>query len=147
MENIGEGMNIGIVGSEEAKFTRQTERAARAVIISLLRDGDTVISGKCPLGGIDIWAIEEAEKLGLETKEYPPKIQRWSGGYKERNIKIAKASDLVVCITLRRLPKKYDGMRFDMCYHCGTKGHVKSGGCWTMKYAEKLGKETRLVVL
>lgn len=140
-------MIIGIVGSEAIKFTKQTERAARAVINSLLRDEDIVVSGHCPLGGIDIWAIEEAEKLGLKTIEYKPKIQRWNGGYKERNIKIAKASELVVCITLRRLPKKYDGMRFDLCYHCGTKNHVKSGGCWTMKYAKNLGKQTRLVIL
>jgi hypothetical protein len=139
-------MRIGIVGSEEIKFTPQTRRAAHAVIHALLRPGDSVVSGGCHLGGIDIWAAKIGRKLGLKTKEYLPKKLNWTG-YKARNIRIAKASDLVVCITVRKLPKKYRGMRFPMCYHCGTDKHIKSGGCWTVKYAKGLGKETRVVVL
>ena len=136
-------MVLGIVGSEGKKFTPETEAAARARIRSLIAEhGVTkVVSGACHLGGIDVWAIEEAKKLGLETQEFPPKIRHWEGGYKQRNIQIAEASDAVVCLTLKTLPPKYSGMTFTMCYHCGTKEHVKSGGCWTTKYARKLGKK------
>jgi hypothetical protein len=57
------------------------------------------------------------------------------------------ASTKVVCITVRELPLGYKGMRFDWCYHCRTGAHVKSGGCWTMKQAAKLGKLTELIVI
>ena len=139
-------MKIGIVGSEAAKFTPETEQLAREAIRSLLSVGDAVISGGCHLGGIDKWAVEEAQKLGLDFTEHLPVVLSWTG-YKARNIKIAKQSDLLVCITVKALPEGYKGMRFPLCYHCGTKDHVKSGGCWTMKQAKKLGKETRLIVI
>jgi hypothetical protein len=140
-------MRIGIVGSEGAKFTPETERKARELIRDLLVPGDTVVSGACHLGGIDVWAVEEAKKLGLAYEEYPPETLSWETGYKPRNLRIARASDIVVCITLRRLPPGYAGMRFDRCYHCGTDTHVKSGGCWTMKQARKMGKGGSLLVI
>lgn len=141
---------IGIVGSEAKKFTPYTEEKARESIRVLLgrySPVQRVVSGRCHLGGVDLFAIEEATKLGIETKEYPPKILRWAGGYRERNIEISETSDLVVCITVRVLPEHYRGMRWPLCYHCGTDTHVKSGGCWTMHYARRIGKETQLVVI
>ena len=145
-------MKIGIVGSEAAKFTPETEQLAREAIRDILtkpdvfRTVDTVISGGCHLGGIDIWAIEEAHKLGMQYFEYLPQTKSWTG-YKKRNLEIANNSDILVCITVKSLPEGYKGMRFPLCYHCGTKDHVKSGGCWTMRQAKKLGKETRLIVI
>lgn len=140
-------MRIGIVGSEGAKFTPETEAKARTIIRSLLSNGDSVVSGGCHLGGIDKWAVEEADRGGYDFVEYLPKTLQWSGGYKERNILIAENSDKVVCITLRKLPDTYKGMTFDLCYHCGTSDHVKSGGCWTVKYAKKLGKPGEVIVI
>lgn len=141
-------MILGIVGSEGKKFTHETEQLARDEIrhLALKYDADTICSGACHLGGIDVWAIEVAEDLGLETIEYPPEFHGWEA-YKARNIKIAETSDLVVCITLKTLPDTYKGMTFDLCYHCGTKDHVKSGGCWTTKYARKLGKQGYTIVI
>ena len=143
------GIKLGIVGSEGAKFTEQTEESARGIIQWLLMEYDVelVISGACHLGGIDVWAVEEARYLGLPTVEYPPKTYSWSNGYKKRNIEIAEHSDRVVCITVRKLPEHYEGMRFNLCYHCGTADHVKSGGCWTVKYAKKIGKEGEIIVV
>lgn len=140
-------MRIGIVGSEADKFTPATQAQAREAIRSLLSPGDIVISGGCHLGGIDIWAVEEAKAMGLEFIEHRPKRLRWSGGYRERNMDIAVDSELVVCITLAALPEGYKGMRFALCYHCGTAEHVKSGGCWTVKYAQAIGRHTKLIVI
>lgn len=144
-------MKLGIVGSEGAKFTKVTERAARIAIRRLLTDPQVslVVSGGCHLGGIDIWAVEEARKLSLPTQEFVPKLHQWSGptGYEARNLQIAETSDKVVCITVRELPADYRGMRFDWCYHCRTGAHVKSGGCWTMKQALKRGKQIELIVI
>lgn len=147
-------MKLGIVGSEAAKFTQDTERAARLAIRSLINEwrANLVISGRSPLGGIDWWAIEEATALGVPTREYEPRVNAWAapGGYKTRNLKIAVDSDVVACITLKALPTTYHGMRFPQgCYHCGTPqaDHVKSGGCWTTKQARRQGKSTVLVVI
>lgn len=143
-------MKIGIVGSEAAKFTPQTERLARQEIRRLLAEAELVISGRSPLGGIDYWAIEEAQWLGIPTQEFAPRAPSWEHGYKPRNLQIARNSDKVVCITVKVLPPGYDGMRFPQgCYHCKTppEHHVKSGGCWTMKQASRQGKPTELVVI
>lgn len=154
-------MKIGIVGSEETKFTEQTKLNAIAIIRTIIHQAweaatpeavssnpnatladlelykPTIVSGHCHLGGIDIYAEEQADKiLGPgHTLIFPPKIQQWEGGYKQRNIQIAVNSDIVHCITVKTLPKSYTSeFRFPTCYHCKDKEppHVKSGGCWTM---------------
>lgn len=143
-------MILGIVGSEAAKFTPETEELARGAIAGLIEkyNADTVVSGACHLGGIDIWACEVGVSKNCNIVEFPPKTHQWSTGYKPRNIQIAKASDAVFCITVKDLPLGYDGMKFPLCYHCGTKDHVKSGGCWTVKYAiKKLGKQGGIIVI
>lgn len=141
---------VGIVGSEAIKFTPETEQKAREIIRSILmKPGVTAVSsGHCHLGGIDIWAEEEAKKLGIYADGkfiFPPKDHTWSGGYKTRNLQIVNASDEVHCITIREYPPDYNGMRFSRCYHCGTdtEPHVKSGGCWTARQAQKKGKLTQ----
>lgn len=143
--------HIGIVGSEAAKFTPAMERAARELIRHLLvelpHDTPILVSGGCHLGGIDIWAEEEADKLGLSSRIHLPKQRRWSGGYKERNILIAEDSHILHNITVEQYHPDYKGMRFKHCYHCGTGSHVKSGGCWTMKRARQLGKPAFLHVI
>lgn len=146
-------MRIGIVGSEAAKFTPQTEGKAREYIRKVLAHAEVVISGGCHLGGIDIWAVQEAERLGFTQDrivEHKPKRLTWTGGYQDRNLRIANDSDVVVCITVKELPEGYTGMRFPQgCYHCGTgpEDHVKSGGCWTAKQARRMGKRTRLEII
>jgi hypothetical protein len=140
-------MRIGIVGSEAAKFTPETQARARQLIRAQFAPGDVVISGGCHLGGIDAWAIEEARAAGLDIVEHRPRSRSWEAGYKPRNIQIAQDSDRVVCITVRELPPGYTGMRFKLCYHCGTDAHVKSGGCWTVKYAQRLGKPGEVLVV
>lgn len=142
-------MTLGVVGSEAAKFTPETEAEARHVLRSLLTRYDVTraVSGACHLGGIDIWAKEEAAALGLPFVEYPPATHAWTNGYRVRNIEIARASDWVVCVTVATLPSTYTGMTFDRCYHCDRDDHVKSGGCWTVKYARKLGKVGEVIVV
>lgn len=146
-------MRLGIVGHEAKKFTPETEELARARIRELISSYGhllspvTVVSGGCHLGGIDIWAVEEAKKLGLDFVEFLPAKLTWSGGYKDRNIRIAEGSDKVVCIVVAAYPNNYIGMRFNYCYHCGTSDHIKSGGCWTTKYARSVGTKTETIVI
>lgn len=135
---------MGIVGAEGAKFTQRGEWAAREEIVSAIIGCDLVVSGACHLGGIDKWAIEEAKNLRIDTEECPPESLTWAS-YKKRNIVIACVSNYVLCITVDRLPPEFKGMTHKLCYHCGTDEHVKSGGCWTVKYAKKIGKQGQVI--
>lgn len=141
-------MIVGIVGSEAAKFTLIGENRARLIIASILKRPEVteVVSGACHLGGIDIWAIEDGKSRDLVTTEFKPERLTWEF-YKKRNIQIAEKSDEVYCITVDQLPENFSGMRFKLCYHCGSDTHVKSGGCWTMKEAIRRGKKGVLEIV
>ncbi len=134
-------MKVGIVGHEAKKFIPYTEQMAREIIRQLLEPADSIlVSGHCHLGGIDIWAEEVADFLGRPKEIFAPATYSWAGGYKPRNIKIAETADVVHNIVVAEYPLDYDGMQFEYCYHCLTNQHIKSGGCWTAKYARGLGK-------
>ena len=145
-------MKLGVVGAEEAKFTDATRAQAQNALWTIYRrvQPEEVISGACPLGGIDIWAVEIAREMDIPVREFPPKVNSWRYGYMPRNLLIARHSDAVVCIALRELPPGWTGMTFPQgCYHHDPPAtdHVKGGGCWTMKQAARMGKQTRLVIL
>lgn len=147
-------MKVGIVGSEAAKFTKLGEERAKVAIYDILsRDGITgVVSGHCHLGGIDIWAEEAGTNMALDLFIFPPLQLNWSNGYKPRNVQIATNSDIVYCISVNKLPPDYSGMTFKSCYHCKNYGgnpsnHTKSGGCWTMYQAIKMGKQGKLIII
>jgi len=143
---------VGIVGSEAAKFTAVTEFEAKKIIRSILMRPEVtgVSSGACHLGGIDIWAEEIGRELGLKLHIFPSTKHQWEpNGYMERNLKIVEASNEVHCITVKVLPDKYRGMRWEACYHCRERiaDHVKSGGCWTAWQAYKRGKAAQWHIL
>ena len=141
-------MKVGIVGNGSDKFTELGERNAREIISDILfydkSKIEAMVSGHSPVGGIDIWAEEAAEQLGIPMDLKIPTKHQWNPpgeyGYKARNLDIAK-SDVVHVILADVYPEEYEGMRFDLCYHCASIGrdphdHVKSGGCWTGKHAK-----------
>src|SRR5262245_19192383 len=114
----GRFMILGIVGAEAAKFTAEGQTNARELIESLYRKykPKIVVSGACHLGGIDIWA---RKLFDGRFKEFPPEKHSWTY-YKRRNIQIAEYADRTICIAVDRLPPGFKGMRFRLCYHCGT---------------------------
>lgn len=141
-------MILGIVGSEATKFNYLTERLAKDKIYKLVDEylPEAISSGHCHLGGIDIWAEEIANELKIPTFIYPPKCLEWKC-YAARNRQIARKSDRVVCITVRSYPESYKDIKFATCYHCQTNTHVKSGGCWTVKYAQGIDKDGQVIVI
>ena len=190
-------MKVAIVGPEESKWPTDLKRKAKNVITTLLtrhafcetladepfadtsREVDwskiTLVSGHCPKGGVDIWAEEISDQLGIKKEIYTPEVNQWEDkinkipfnkneveeyqidttelefdgyyyyriyrqkGYRSRNIQIAKVCDVLYCI-VPHIPSA-------TCRHCKIEGHPTNGGCWTMKYAEKLGKEVHLEVV
>lgn len=129
------GLRLGIVGHAADKFIPLTEALAKQAITDLIieQNPSQIISGGCHLGGVDIWAEEISIGLGIHLLVHKPLKQIWFGGYKERNLKIARDSDLVAVIVVKDYSPNYRGMTFNGCYHCGDRNppHVKSGGCWT----------------
>jgi hypothetical protein len=129
--------SLGIVGHGTEKFTKRTEALAKDAIARAIYwyKPSQIVSGHSPMGGVDIWAEEAAKAHSIAEKIYAPTDFYWGsvGGYKERNLKIAKSSDVVLVIVVEEYPKLYAGMRFDNCYHCKGRNpkHVKSGACWT----------------
>jgi hypothetical protein len=129
--------NLGIIGHAAEKFDKRTEKLAREEICKAIQEYRPlfIVSGRSPMGGVDVWAEEIAAGLGIRTKIYAPDENTWSGlgGFKERNLTIARASDLVLVIVVEKYPKNYRGMKFTGCYHCKGRNpsHIKSGACWT----------------
>lgn len=135
-------MRVGIVGNGADKFTEDGEHRARVMIRSILLSRDILVSGHSPLGGIDVWAEEEAAAMGIPMDIKVPEVLQWNPpggyGYKARNLDIAD-SYIVHCIVADRYPDYYKGKRWGVCYHDNRTDHVKSGGCWTMKKAREKG--------
>jgi len=85
-------IKIGIVGPEAGKWKPEQISKARIIIrnilvakdpyISFKQEGfysikDTVlVSGHCPKGGVDIWAEEIADELGIKKEIYPAEADK-----------------------------------------------------------------------
>lgn len=138
---------LGVIGNARDKFCPDTEAQAKALIRKLLleRPDNVLVSGGCHLGGIDQWAEEMADELGVPKEIFKPTVLSWGapGGFKERNLKIAQTSDIVHVIVVKEYPPTYKDQRFPICYHCKAlrPTHCKSGGCYTGMQAQKLGKQ------
>jgi len=162
-------LRIAIVGSEGKYWTPEERTKAIAEIVKIFRkhatnynDGNvpefdynmTLISGGCGYEntkkrayippGIDEWAEIVADVLGIKKDiRYAPAGQ-WNDkldviyetdrgnleenlkGYRTRNTEIAEMCDILYCID-----PKWRG--------------EKTGGQWTMRYAQKARKEVHLV--
>lgn len=122
-------------------------------------------------GGIDTLAEIVAFKLGLETDIKRPDVKQLNDevvlaqgreittdqtllGYRSRNIQIAEVCTVLFCIVPKvRLPIGFDITKPEtlskkfVCYHCHKVGHPTNGGCWTMYYAQGIGKPTYLIII
>jgi hypothetical protein len=150
-------MNVAIIGNGSDKFTPASRiRAFRAIRRILDDHPDAVIvSGRSPVGGIDVWAEKIAVEMGFDTLIFEPEIHAWDGkmGFRERNLRIAEASDVVYILVAKDYPPGYKGRRWDFCYHCDREDnldyfiHVKSGACWTGWKAREMNKEVHWIVI
>jgi hypothetical protein len=145
-------MKVGIIGHRADKFTDFSRSKAVVKIYEILRtmkEGDVLISGRCPMGGIDLLAEQRAIVSGIKLDIKAPRQYKWDAeyGFKQRNLDIARDSDVLYVILVDKYPPNYIGRRFKKCYHCNTSDHVKSGACWTAKQAERMGKKVVRIVI
>jgi len=77
-------MKIAIVGAEESKWKPEQKKKAKHFIRKLLfmrmlaGHLPVVVSGHCPKGGVDIWAEEIADELGIKKEIYPAEHKGWN---------------------------------------------------------------------
>jgi hypothetical protein len=167
-------MKVAIVGPQEDKWLPEQKVRVKQAITTILYQYQfekelIMVSGGCPLGGVDIWAEEVAKERGVNTDIFKPDINQWEDkieyenfpmydgkavdyevifkGFKSRNIAIAKNCDVLYCIVPKVLSVTTDKSTHKYCKHCNSFNHPNNGGCWTMKFAKKIGKETHLVIV
>lgn len=130
-------MIIAIVGTSKL-MDDELDRVCCHIetIVRRLGDNDKIITGDAE--GVDhavrLWTPRA--KLLVEKAE----TKRWNAidGFKARNIRISRRADKVISISTK--------VKEEACYHCN-KDHQRTGGCFTMKEAKKLNKETELIIV
>lgn len=115
---------IVIIGADRRawKPSQRKEAMAWIEIIFNMFPYAEFVSGHCHLGGVDIWVETLHKKLKIKNLTlFKPLVKKWSGrgGYKSRNTEMAEYGDLIIDIE----PKNH-----------------RSGGTWTLEYAEGKGK-------
>ena len=144
------------MGTSKVGFDQQADRLlseVRGIVMKFYEEYGKdliIVSGHSPKGGTDIFAETIARSFGIKTEIYPAEVNQWNGknvnhkrlkGYKARNVQIAKACDILYCFTLSNSDRRRG------CYHCQNYKHLRSGGCWTLKKAQVLGKEVHMIIV
>jgi len=135
-------MKIAIVGSSNLTDTEEadTRKYCGLVLNQMIREygAESLILVSGGASGVDTVAETTATGLGIKCEIHKPAENNWDA-YKVRNLKIAESCGIIYCF-----PTK---VRLQPCYHCDAKDHERSGGCWTVKQAKALNKETHVVPL
>ncbi len=128
----------------------------------------TLVSGGCGStgendkqkfdGGIDVWAEIVADFIGLKKDIKYAESMTWGDvhesiyrggpsrvlkGFKTRNIEIAYDCDVLYCIE-PKVPQRSHKATWSPEHKCF---YRRSGGMWTLEYAERLGREVHVVVI
>ena len=129
-------LKLAIVGTSH--LTENENLDARIIILWLIRnhpETTEIVTGDAL--GIDRLVSEITLERGLQLHAFTSAANEWQA-YKIRNEFIAEYCDILYCITTKT--------KNTPCYHCKL-DHQRTGGCWTMKYAKGLNKETHLVII
>jgi hypothetical protein len=133
-------LKIAIVGT--SRDINIEERLKLIEVLSLIHRNNPnaeFISGGA--SGVDSIAhIYLHQLLGAPFKNYYPNKEGWEGN-SERNIIIAKECDKLYCFTTRRV------INMKCYHHHKTQDHQKTAGCWTLREAKNLDKETHLIII
>jgi hypothetical protein len=97
-----EQITLCIVGSRELSWREPTKAVVRSIIRATLTliDPDAVISGQSPAGGVDVWAEQEAKRMGFPFMPFPPRAHN-RAAYFERDIAMAEACTHLLCLESR----------------------------------------------
>lgn len=134
-------MYIAIVGTSHL-YDEEKERAwvkIEDIVNKARRNNDSIITGDAD--GIDKIVKTVCNLSDVDFRMYESKIKQWGGvgGFKERNTAIAERADLIYSIST--------AIKQEPCYHCELGTHERTGGCYTMRLGQKLGKKGELIVV
>jgi len=131
-------MRLAVVG--QSRLNTYESRAIRNTMKAMLEKypkGTVIVSGGA--WGVDSIAEMVALDLGFTTLIYKPK-RKIKEYFLKRNLEIANICDELICFTIPFIKVK--------CYHHDPpQDHEKTAGCWTLKKALELKKETKLIVV
>ena len=166
-------MKIAIVGAEESKWTKEQKKKVQAEIRLVfyqwldtadMYGGETIlISGGCHRGGVDIWAEEVADNLGINKMVFPAEIYQWGDGSEclccgeiipftseEKITEHTKARGGTWNNTKRLKGYRSRNIQIaeacDILYNFEPEG-VRSGGRWTLGHANMLGKPVHQIFI
>jgi len=133
---------IGIVGTSKVD-NPTVEKTVLDTVNKFMKINPNIelVSGGAK--GVDNIAERIAKQLNIPIKIFPPKFQNLDS-FRERNLLIAEYSDIVLSFAL-----PYDNNPSNICYHCNeiTPTHIRTGGCWTTKFARMFGKTGETIIL
>jgi hypothetical protein len=151
---------LGIVGPSMSKIPNDENlilALKNEVRRAMVGDWDEIASGGAT--GIDEFAKQIAAEQRLMFRAIIPRHNHWDGsykscptpndcfGFKARNMALANWVTKLVCIVfnIESWPKWGP-----LCYHCLSRldsklvTHRANGGCWTLNYAQDIGKDVEL---
>lgn len=113
-------MRIAIVGSSVLSDSQRESASNLIELIAYSHYECTLISGGA--AGVDSIAEDECRQAGWDSEIYYPSLLQWEpNGYKDRNLKIAEACDVLYCIRSRESQTYGSGWTADRAEEMGKK--------------------------
>ena len=151
---------------ENAFNTHAEKKVAKDALADLVHSNLTLVSAHDAVGKM---AEEIADELGIKKRIFRAEVDQWEDklmntnsripqlnifgkrGYESTYLLTAEACDVLYCFVPKREVPFIHGDSFKgagwFCDHCVEKGHPTNNGCFALKKAKQLGKETHLILI
>jgi hypothetical protein len=133
--------NIAILGIKGAHLDKEERDKAFETIV-MIHDKFQIpnlklMTMKTPHGGINamVESFIQTNKVNHELYSFGKTLEDW----KESSKLLAENCDILFVLTT--------GIKKEKCHHCFDFTHETTGGCFAMKRAKELGKQTKLIIL
>jgi hypothetical protein len=134
-------MNIAILGINGKGLDAEETKQAMEKIVELTKmyRFPTLMTMHSPNGGVntlvELYASTESNNTALKEYDYGDNLTDW----KDSSQMLAEDCDVFFCITTK--------IKKNQCHHCLDYTHERTGACYPMKLAKKMGKQTKLIIL
>ena len=132
-------MKIALLGINGSGLDKNETQEAIYKIIEIVNryDDPTILTIHSPNGGINLLVelYADSNEKKKQYYNYGKSIYDW----KESSQQLAEDCDVFFCLTTKIKKHK--------CHHCLDYTHERTGACYPMKLAKKMGKQTKLIIL
>lgn len=130
---------IAILGINGSGLSNEETKNAMEMILEITNryDDPTVITIHSPNGGVNtlVEMFADSNAVKHEYYDYGKNMYDW----KESSARLAEDCDVFFCLTTK--------IKKNKCHHCLDYTHERTGACYPMKLAKKMGKQTKLIIL